>query len=130
MRLKTSLILLGVGAVAGWSAWLAILFGVDPGHAAAVGILGFHLSLYLAVGSTATLAGFFVRLWFSPSRLVFRILRTALRQGVFAASVVVASLLLAANDLLVWWNVLLLLVLAVSLETFFLARYFERDRSS
>lgn len=119
MSLKQYLILMIIGAATSWSAFILVLFLVNPETTNPGGFVFFYLSLFFALTISFALTGYFVRAVFKKVSSVSWQVNIAFRQGIFFAIVVCGALFMLANKLFSWLN-LLFLVLIMTLLEFFL----------
>ncbi len=126
MSLRAYLILLGSAAALSASAWVFVLFNVDPQTTNNVGLALFYLTLLLAVAGTASLLGFVVRFAWLHQRMAGRIMLNALRQGFLLATLAVTILFFLASHWFSWLNIALLFI-AISVLEFFLLGY-QKER--
>lgn len=122
MTLRTFLLGAAVGALLGWLVWLAIVTWLDPMQAGGVGFVLFFLALFLAVASTAAVAGYGVRrLLSSASAHPSHHVRPSLRQGILLGVFFDVLLLLQLLRVGRWWLTLILIVLFLCIELVFLS---------
>ena len=105
-----------------WAAWIAVSWTINPEITNWLGFLLFYLSLFLALVGTAAILGFSLRFIGLRHQLASQSVKTAFRQAIFIAFLVVAVLFLLAQQLLTWLN-LILLVAGLSFLEFFLLSY-------
>lgn len=112
--------LVGLGAISGvcWLAWLLTLVNTNPAQGGQAALLSFYFSLLVALVGTLTLAGYFVRLYFSRNELKFVLFRQALRQAWLLGGLLVTLLVLQSIRLVSWWDILLLIAVAFLLELY------------
>ena len=122
MALQRSLLLLIGGAVLCWSAWLLVLFNIDPYTSGAVGLTSFCATLFLAFLGTFSLLGFLFRRAFARQTVAYHHIGVSVRQGIFLALVVVGAVVLRGTGLYTWWSLAFLLAGFTVLEFFFLSR--------
>lgn len=122
MSLRKYLLIMGIGSLISWGAWLLIIFYLDPYSSGFMGLASFYLILFLALLGTFSLVGFFVRFIFLRKAVLFRQIGRSLRQAVLFSLLITFSLLLEANRLFTWWNAIFLILGLALLEFFFLAR--------
>lgn len=117
MTLRQYLILMSIGTILCWVAWLFVVWSIDPSDAGTLGFLFFYISLFLAIVGSFSVFGFLVRrAIIKDDELVFRHVKRTFRQSIFVATLIVFVLFLLAEHLLTWWNLILLLGLCVFLE--------------
>ncbi len=130
MSLKTYLILFGTGTLLSWAAWAIVLTQMDPNVSTSVSVTAFAVTLGFAVAGTIALLGFGVRAFFGKDPVLFRVLRTSVRQGVVVAVLLEGLLVLQAMRWFAWWNVVPLALFFILLEGFFLAQDQAHERQN
>jgi len=130
MSLKNYLILFAVGTLLSWGAWAIVLTQMNPDVNRAVTVTAFAVSLGFAVAGTFAFVGFGVRALFGKDPVLFRVLRTSVRQGVVVAVLLEGLLVLQAMRWFAWWNVVPLVVFFILLEGFFLSQEELRERQT
>lgn len=118
MSLKQYLFLLLIGAITSWSAFILVLFFINPETTSAWGFAFFYSSLFFALTISFALAGYLIRSLFKKVDSVSWKVNIAFRQGIFFAIVVCGSLLMLANKLFSWLNLLFLVLIMTMLEFF------------
>lgn len=118
MSLKQYLFLLLIGAITSWSAFILVLFFLNPETTNALGFAFFYSSLFFALTISFALAGYLIRSLFKKVDSVSWKVNIAFRQGIFFAIVVCGSLLMLANKLFSWLNLLFLVLIMTMLEFF------------
>ena len=108
-------------AIIGWSIWLAIILLLDPLQAGILGFVLFFLALFLAVASSASLAGYLVRRLVAPTIFSAYTVRVALRQGLWLSLFLNLLLLLHLSELYRWYLGVFLIVIFLSVELVFLS---------
>ena len=115
MTLRRYLILMTLGTILCWIAWVFILFNINPAEADSLGF--FYLSLFLATVGTFSVLGFTVRrAIIKNDEIIFRHVRHTFRQGVFLSLLLIITLFLSARDLFNWLIGLLLILVFIGLE--------------
>lgn len=130
MSLKNYLIFFIVATLLSWVAWVIVLTQMNPDSGRTVTVSAFAVSLGFAVAGTVSLLGFGLRAWFGKDPVLFRVLRTSVRQGVVVAVLLECLLVLQAMRWFAWWNVLPLALFFVLLEGFFLAQESTAERQT
>ncbi len=130
MSLKNYLILFAIGTLLSWAAWAIVLTQMNPDVNRAVTVTAFAVSLGFAVAGTFALVGFGVRALFGRDPVLFRVLRTSVRQGVVIATLLEGLLVLQAMRWFAWWNVVPLVIFFVLLEGFFLSQESLHERQT
>ena len=121
MTLKQYLLVMLLGTLGAWGAWLMVVFYLGASAAGTMGFIFFYLSLLVAVVGSTTLVGFGLRHWLHRDEGVFRQVAISFRQGVLLGIVVLLALMLQAEKLLTWWNFGILLLALTIVEFFFLS---------
>jgi hypothetical protein len=105
-----------------WTAWIIVLFMINPLVTNWIGFVMFYSSLFLALVGTAALTGFIIRFIALKQELAWRLVKEAFRQSFLFSMLIVISLILLSKDLFSWLN-LLFLILGLSILEFFLISY-------
>ena len=117
MTLRQYLILMTLGTLICWVAWVFVIFNLDPYQAGFISFLFFYASLFLALLGTFSVCGFLVRRrLLKDDEVVFRHVKKTFRQGIIFSVFILLVLFLLQLKLLAWWNLTLLVLLLVSLE--------------
>lgn len=122
MTLKKYLLGMMLSTVFCWISWGMILVYVDPETTGVIGLTAFYVSLFFALIGTLTLAGFYLRVWFSKNEILFAHVGPAFRQAIFLSLVLVGSLVLQSFRLLTWWDGALFIASVALLEFYFISR--------
>lgn len=122
MSLRKFLVFMTLVTLICWVGWMTVLFYIDPDTTGFVGLFLFYISLFFALIGTFTLGGFFFRVWFTKTEMIFQHVGIAFRQSVFFSVLLVGALVLQGLAMLTWWNSLFLLLAMIVLEYFFLSR--------
>lgn len=130
MSLVRFLIVLGLGTVLSWSAWILVVTLLDPQTGGLIALMLFYSSLWLAILGTLTLAGFFLRYWLEKETLIFQQVSVALRQATLLSSGATIALMLQSRRLLSLWVLLSLAIVLFVIEGFFLAGQSERHHQA
>jgi hypothetical protein len=121
MSLLRFLIVFCSGTVLSWAAWVLVIMMLNPTSGGAVALLLFFSSFFMALVGTATIIGFFLRYWMEQEKIPFRQIGIALRQAVILGTVATIALMLQGQRMLNIWSLLIMIVLAIIVESFFLA---------
>ncbi|NTU99279.1 hypothetical protein HGA64_04735 [Candidatus Falkowbacteria bacterium] len=122
MTLRSYLVSMSLATLFCWSAWVYVLFLVDPTATNWLGFLLFYLSLFMSLAGTSAIIGFLIRFNLLKQKLVFRAVQDAFRQSFLFSFLVVAAMVLLSRTLFTWIN-LIFLVVALSLLEYFLISY-------
>ncbi|HSR88975.1 MAG TPA: hypothetical protein VLK22_01055 [Candidatus Udaeobacter sp.] len=130
MTLRLYLILMSIGALICWLAWLFVLGNIDPQQSGFFGFIFFYTSLFLALAGTFSVIGFLIKkIILKSDQIVFHHVKSTFRQGMLAAGAIISGLILLQMKLLAWWNGILLILLFVAIEgiIFTNRKYNNRD---
>lgn len=115
MSLRRFALLMAFGTLLAWTAWVIVLFNVNPAEAGLTGLLLFFITLGAALVGTLTLLFSFVRISLLHRNSVpSREIRTSFRHALSFSFVAVISLALSAQGWLQTWH-LVALIAAMSL---------------
>ena len=126
MTLRLYLTIMAITTAICWTAFIFILWTVNPEVTNWIGFLLFYLSLFLALIGSITIIGFLVRFIWLKHELVFNSVKIAFRQSFLFAFLIIAVLFLLSKDLFSWLN-LGLLIVGLSVLEFFLISYGSRN---
>jgi len=104
------------------SAWLFVLFNIDPYESGLLGQIFFYFSFWLFVLGVLVNILVWLRVRFLGGVQAMETMSLSFRQGFLLSSLFVALLILKANDYLVWWLGLLLVAGIFLMELFFLSK--------
>lgn len=130
MSLIRFLIILGIGTVLSWTAWVLVLMTLDPISGGSIALMLFHGSFWLALFGTTTIIGFFLRYWLEKETVLFRQITVAVRHATIVASGSSLALLLQGQRLLNIWSIIALAALAIVVELFFLSGQTRRPTAT
>jgi hypothetical protein len=119
MTLKKYLFLMTIATLLCWGALGLILIFVNPYEAGLLGLLFFYSTLFLGLSGVFSIIGFVLRYLIKRNEFAYQQVKTAFRQGLMFALLIVTALILQGFKLLVWWNLLLLIILLGGVEYFF-----------
>lgn len=105
-----------------WISFFLVLFNLSPFESTGLALSLFFVSLFIALGASFTIIGFYVRLWLFPNELFYKHVNVSLRQGVFLGLLSIFALVLQSVRLLNWWSGFLLIALMVTLEFYFASK--------
>jgi hypothetical protein len=119
MSFKQYVILMGIGTLAAISAWLVVLFLIDPASSGAIPKIAFFVTLFAALVGFLTTIGTVLRvLVIHKTELVSREVHRAFRQALFFSLIILAALTMAVFDYLRWWSIGLVILFFAFLEAF------------
>lgn len=113
---------MSIGTLLCWTAFVFIIWMVNPTETNFVGFFLFYISLFLSLIGSSAIVGFLIRFIGMKRTLAFYLVKDAFRQSLFFSFFVVAILLLLAYNLFTWFNLFLLVLFLGALE-FFLISY-------
>lgn len=121
MSVARYFILIAIGTVVCWVAWILVLININPFSAGIIGMISFYLSMLLALIGTFFLAGFgFRTLIHRSKRDPFQHVGISARQSILLAVLLVGALILQGERVFSWWAAAFLLAALIFLEFFFL----------
>lgn len=128
MTLRRSLMVLMALTLAGWGAFLVVLFRLEPCSApgeitmcysvSSLGISLFFASAFLALAATFTLLGFGLRWWFEHDQIYLDHLTASLRQGLLLTFCALGACILLLLQALTWWSGFLLITIIIFVELY------------
>jgi len=121
MTFRQFLMFMTIATLAAWSAWIVVLWSIDPTRSGALGFLFFYATLSLALLGTLTVAGTCLRVWAYRDELPSRHVAKAFRQAFLFTTLGIVSLFLLSQDLFRWWTATLLILLLAVIELLFLS---------
>lgn len=118
MSFRQYLILMIIGAVTAWVAFILAVLLINPETTNTLGFVFFYLSLFSGLTLTFALAGYYIRSLRKKENPLSWQVNTAFRQGIFFAIIVCGALFLMAENLFSWLNLFFLILIITSLEFF------------
>lgn len=127
MTLRQYLFLMSLGTLTCLTAWIFLLFNIDPVNTDTISFVFFYASLFLSLLGIISIVSLWIKIKFLKSEeVVFRHVKKTFRQGAINASLVILLLVLQQFRLLTWWNLIILIVLGILIEaTIFSNRKFS-----
>lgn len=122
MSLKKFLIFMSVVTLICWIGWITVVFYIDPNLTGFIGLFLFYVSLFFALIGTFSLLGFFFRVWFLKTEVVFKHVGIAFRQALLFSLLVIGAFVLQGMRVFTWWNAALFVISLSFIELFFLTR--------
>jgi VIT1/CCC1 family predicted Fe2+/Mn2+ transporter len=126
MTLKRYIGIMSLTTVLCWSAWLCVLFYIDPQEGGPLAFILFFLALFFATWGTASLLGFTFRFLVFRKVPAFQHIGVSLRQALWFALLIVVPLILIAQKLFLWWMSILLVVLVCAIEGFIISKQLQQ----
>lgn len=121
MTFKQFFFVMLIGTILMWSSWLFILFSIDPGTTALMGILFFYLTLSVSLIGTFTLMGIFFRHLLQKDILLSKKVGRSFRQSVLLSFLFIGALFLQQQSFFNGWTISLLILFVSFIEFFFLS---------
>ncbi|MEK7073356.1 MAG: hypothetical protein AAB974_02870 [Patescibacteria group bacterium] len=122
MTFRQYILVMGLGTLIAWAAFLLIVALVDPLSAGILGMIFFYVALVVATSGTLALIGLFVRTMVVRTQDVLsKQVTHSFREGFLVSLLLVAALILQSRGLLSILNTTLLLAVLVLTEFFFLS---------
>lgn len=127
MSLYKYLIILLIGTILSWGAWLAVLFFMNPLDSGMLSLFCFYATLALSLVGTFSIVGFIVRMVLKKEVMEYKHINMASRQSVLFTVLVIVALLMQSQRWLMWWSLIVLVLITGFIELFFLS-YKKFDR--
>ncbi len=122
MTFRQYIMVMGLGTLIAWAAFLLIVALVDPLSAGLLGLIFFYVALAVATSGTLALIGLFVRTVVVRTQDVLsKQVTHSFREGFLVALLLIAALILQNRGMLSVLNTTLLLAVLVLTEFFFLS---------
>ena len=121
MSLYKYLIILGICTLVCWSAFISVLFLINPFEAGFLGFVFFYVSLAFALIGTFSILGFVFRTYIKKDDMAVKHINIASRQSFLFTLMVLLALVLQSLKYLVWWNLILLVLVLAFVELFFMS---------
>lgn len=116
MTIRNYLIGMSVSTVLCFGAWILVTINTDPSSASVFGFLMFYLTLFLALSSFFSLAGFYFRRKVFEHITEFKQIESAFRQGLFLSVITVGMLILQGERALNLYSAFVFVVLVIVAE--------------
>lgn len=114
--------IIGGSGLLAWLGWLLVVTKFSPYESLGLSLAFFFITLFIALGSTFAVVGFYFRVWLFSNEIFYKHINVALRQGIFLSLIAVFCLVFQMMKVLSWWSGSLLLISAVLLEFYFSAK--------
>lgn len=122
MTFKRYLTTTYISMILSWSAWLMVMYKLNPYESRGLSLGPFFLSLFFALTSTLTILGFHLRKWLYKNEIFYHHINISLRQAVLLTLCILASLVFLMLGVLTWWNGLLLVAIIILVEFYFVSK--------
>ncbi len=126
MNYRLFLILIILGTIVAWVAWVTVLFNFDPTQISLIGFVMFYLSFFLAFSGTIFILGDSLKMRLLKKQLLYHRLRTSIRHAILLTILVMGWAVLKSYNLLQWWNLILYMLVLTVLEFFFISSQKQR----
>jgi len=113
-------------ALISWSAWLLVIYKLDPYEATSMALSLFFLSFTFSIAGTFTIILFFLKKKKTKNEIYIKHVMISLRQGILLGVCTSTCLLLLMFGMLRMWNGFLLVILIMLFE-FYLSGKDELD---
>jgi len=122
MKQKNYLLGLALAAIFSWLAWLLVISHINPFSMPTLALVLFFITLFLAISTTFSITGYYLRLWFNKDEIYFYHLTVSMRQGILLATLICLALIFQILRVLTWWDGLLLVTAITLIEFYFLTK--------
>jgi hypothetical protein len=103
-------------------AFYLVITKLDPFMSTGLSLALFFVSLFFALTSTFTIAGFYLRVWFNKNEIYYDHINVSLRQGILLTLIALGSLMFQLLGVLTWWSGLLLIGAITMIEFYLVAK--------
>ena len=108
--------------IVSWSAWIVVIFKIVPRDNLVFALLAFFVSLFVALISTFSILGMYLRSWFFSQESKNSFFGVSFRQGILLSFLVVFSLMLELMNLLNWFTGAVFIALIMVIEFYFVLK--------
>lgn len=115
MNFKQFLTIMILGTILCWAMFVLVIFNINPANGA-IALLLFYSSLFLSLIGTLAILGSVIRIFLFKKEIIFREVKSSLRQALLFSFLFVVILMLQSKRILAWWNVLFLVVALAAFE--------------
>lgn len=116
------IVIISFAAIIAWLAFYLVVTKLDPFVSTGLALALFFISLFFALTSTFTIAGFYLRVWFNKNEIYYDHINVSLRQGILLTLIALGSLLFQLLGVLTWWSGLLLIAAITMIEFYLVAK--------
>lgn len=120
MTFRQFVIFISIFTALMWAGWVWVLIAIDPSVAGFFGFVFFYITFFLALFGSISLVSLFHRRQQYPGAVVFYLVSLSFRQGLIIASTFTSILLLQGLGGLRWWTMLIVIIIAITVEVYFL----------
>lgn len=108
MNLKQYIIIMLLGTLFCWIAWIFVILNIDPFQDTGVGFLFFYISFTFALLGTISIFSFLIRQSIGKNKLpMFRYVKQSFKDALFFTLVFILLLFLQGKGYLNWWNTII-----------------------
>lgn len=116
------IVIISFAAIISWMAFYLVITKLDPFMSTGLSLPLFFISLFFALTSTFTIAGFYLRVWFNKNEIYYDHINVSLRQGILLTLIALGSLMFQLLGVLTWWSGLLLIGAITMIEFYLVAK--------
>lgn len=116
------IVIITFAAIISWMAFYLVITKLDPFMSSGLALALFFISLFFALTSTFTIAGFYLRVWFNKNEIYYDHINVSLRQGILLTLIALGSLMFQLLGVLTWWSGLLLIGAITMVEFYLVAK--------
>lgn len=122
MTLRQYLFIMTFATALCWTAWVFVLYRIDPFTANALSFGFFYSSLFLALLGTISIILFMLYYFFSRTAFpMYRFVQRSFRNAIIVSLSIIFLLVLQGLRVLALWNMIILAILAVIAGVFILS---------
>lgn len=114
--------IIGIAGLLSWTAFLIVLFKLNPLESPGLSLGLFFTTLFLALMSTFSILGFYFRLYLNHNEIYYHHINISLRQGILLSALAILALAFQLVRVLTWWTGFLLVFAVLLIEFYFLLR--------
>ena len=116
------IVIITFAAIISWMAFYLVITKLDPFMSTGLALALFFVSLFFALTSSFTVAGFYLRVWFNKNEIYYDHINVSLRQGILLTLIALGSLMFQLLGVLTWWSGLLLIGAITMIEFYLVAK--------
>lgn len=118
MSYAKHLISIAVAGFFGWASVALVIYRLDPYKSTNLALGLLFLSLFIALTSTFTLLGYFIRTKIHFNEIFYSHINVALRQGILLSLCSLTCLFLLVINALTWWSGLFIVLFITMIEAY------------
>lgn len=109
--------MMSIGTVMCWVAWLFVIFNISPDQAGLLGFSFFYTTLFLGIVGLFSVIGLMMKKKKQDQEeIIFRQVKRTFKQGILFAIFSTIILLLLQFQMLFWWNGIILITIYILVE--------------